>query len=151
LALYKNTLNREARLVGEADGLLTALTDYWKKTGTPLFVSEGTSEKKIESIQSSKYLSTVYERYLPREKSDITIVGWGMGKQDAHILKKLQESKCPKYAVGIHTAKRATKTIKNEINRFNEALEPFIDLNSVIFFDSASVGCWVNGDTSNAS
>lgn len=146
LALYKNTLNREARLVGEADGLLSALTDYWKKTGTPLFVSEGTSEKKIESIQSSKYLSTVYERFLPQEKSNITIIGWGMGKQDAHILKKLKESNCKKYAVGIHTAKRATKTIQNEITRFTEALEPFIDLNSITFFNSSSPGCWANGD-----
>lgn len=144
LALYKNRRNTESRLVGKSDRLLNALTGYWNNSGIPLFVSEGTTEDKILKIQQSKYLKAVYSEYLPKSKIDITIVGWGMGKQDAHILEKLTKSGCQKYAVGVHTAKRTPKTIQNEINRFTEALEPYINMNSVTFFDSSSPGCWAN-------
>jgi hypothetical protein len=144
LALYKNTKNTESRLVGESDGLLNELTSYWNKSGIPLFVSEGTSDDKIQSIKASKYLTSVYETYLPKNKSDITILGWGMGKQDAHILAKLRESACEKYAVGIHTTGRKAQTIQNEINRFTETLEPFVDRNAITFFNGSSAGCWAN-------
>lgn len=144
LSLYKAKSKTESRLVGQTDGLLAALTRYWNYSGAPLFISEGTSENKVQAIRASKYLSMVFDEYLPREKSNITIIGWGMGKQDTHILEKLKDSKCKKYAVGVYKGKRANKTIEKEITHFTEALEPFINLNMVTFFDSSSAGCWAN-------
>lgn len=144
LALYRNRLGAESRLVGESDGLLQALTRYWSKTGGPLFVCEGTTSKKQEAIQASQYLSFVFNKALPSSKDNITILGWGMGKQDSHILSQLALSNCKKIAVGVHTQNRIEKTIQNEIVRFSEALEPYVNLDNVTFFNSSGAGCWAN-------
>ncbi len=151
LALYKNRRNTESRLLGESDGLLAALTSYWNNAGIPLFVSEGTSESKILTIQASKYLRMVYEDYLPKPKSNITIIGWGMGKQDTHILQKLAFSNCQKAAVSIRKAGKSRKQLDKEKDGMSEMLSKYAGINQVVFFDSLSSGFWANGDNVNAN
>jgi hypothetical protein len=75
---------------GEPEDLLDKVVHKWESGDyAPLFVSEGTSEQKLQAINRSPYLMSVYKSVLGDLGSRVVIFGWSMRDEDDHILKAI--------------------------------------------------------------
>ncbi|MBT5766541.1 MAG: DUF4917 family protein, partial [Kordiimonadaceae bacterium] len=94
----------DEKIIAEGSTLLETIIGQWNKdTCLPLFVSEGNSEKKMQFIRRSKYLSTIYHEILPKSGPTLVIMGWSMDiKVDAHILKQIGKGNYEKIAIAVH-------------------------------------------------
>lgn len=76
LVLARNIVDAELKLAGNGDGLLESILLAWQtERYVPLFVSEGTARQKINAIQNSSYLNTVYREVLPSLSQDLVVFG----------------------------------------------------------------------------
>lgn len=140
LVLCRNKIEEEIKLRSKSPGLLESVLTTWESEEyVPLFVSEGTKEQKIRSIQGSHYLSTVYREVLPAPKYSITIYGWAIGEHDIHILSKLYDPLLSRVAISVHENDQAYCNRTYQI--ISQHMKQDID---VVFFDSRSQGCWNN-------
>ncbi|MFT9383083.1 MAG: DUF4917 family protein [Acetobacter orientalis] len=139
LALCRDTVGREKKIHSDDAGLLAAIVENWRtEKCVPLFVSEGTAEQKIASIQKSYYLSTIYREVLPQTHSNLTLYGWGLGDQDRHLLRRMR-SRLFFQRVSVSVFRRD----QDYCYRAYRAIKH--DLGDVLieFFDSESPGCWI--------
>lgn len=140
LALSRYIDGGEKKIHRNDDDLLNSILKEWEGgDGVPLFVSEGRSQQKISSIHSSNYLSTVYWEVLGEQRSSLVIYGWGVAKQDHHLLERMKRSGVEKIAVSVHNGDQGYICKTREILRsyFGEDVE-------LRFFNSNSPGCWVH-------
>lgn len=135
LALCRDLLDNEDKIHDQGKGLLGAILHAWS-TGEfiPLFVSEGTSAQKLSAIQNSYYLSTVYREVIPSLEGTLTIFGWGMGEQEAHLLQRLSKSDVDRVACSVYRGNQqfceaACRTLRDHLGDID-----------VVFFDSATTG-----------
>jgi hypothetical protein len=166
---YDKILN-EVKLKANSDNLIESITREWKSENyNPLFISEGSSQQKINAIQRSTYLNTVYRNILPRlaqatsfnhypyqiEPSAITgdtkyllkcktlvIYGFGFGEQDKHILDKILMTH-PLFRVTCI----AISVYNNDMSYCHyivSLLRNYKKNLHIYFFDSKSQGCWNN-------
>ena len=145
LALYQTIGGEESKLVSNKSGLLAAITERWQRNdGQPIFVCEGSATDKVANISKSNYLSHVFLQELPAFKKSVTVYGWGMGRQDTHILEQLAKAKCGSAAVSVFRTGKSDKQIVKEINHMQEMLGEHANIVEVHFFDASSAGCWTN-------
>lgn len=142
LLLARNIVEKEFKIskIGNNDLLDTILTAWESEEAIPLFVSEGTSQQKINAIKKSNYLNTIYRETLGGETRKIVIYGWGLGDQDIHILHALKKYSVFAYIFGI-------SVYGNDqvfCNRVEELLKREFYNCKVYFFNSQSAGCWNN-------
>jgi len=141
LVLARNVVEIENKLTAGVDSdLLRSILHLWV-TGSfiPLFVSEGTSSQKINAIQNSHYLYTVYREVLPSLENSLVIYGWGFGEHDIHIVNRLKESNISRVAISVLGNDQAYCT------RVSQIIFDIFDRNiDVKFFDSLGDGCWNN-------
>ena len=145
LSIFRDAKNTETKVQrGDFEDLLEVITSQWEDNKIPLFVAEGTGTKKLESIKSSPYLSTIFYEVLPdliTQKANLVIYGWSLGEQESHLVKQIFKNKqSGKVAISIfqnnqEECHRIYRLIKNE------KVAPNIE---VEFFDSQSSGCWNN-------
>lgn len=145
LSIFRDAKNTETKVQrGDFEDLLEVITSQWEDNKIPLFVAEGTGTKKLESIKSSPYLSTIFYEVLPdliTQKANLVIYGWSLGKQESHLVKQIFKNKqSGKVAISIfqnnqEECHRIYRLIKNE------KVAPNIEIE---FFDSQSSGCWNN-------
>lgn len=145
LSIFRDAKNTETKVQrGGFEDLLEVITSQWEDNKIPLFVAEGTGTKKLESIKSSPYLSTIFYEVLPdliTQKANLVIYGWSLGKQESHLVKQIFKNKqSGKVAISIfqnnqEECHRIYRLIKNE------KVAPNIEIE---FFDSQSSGCWNN-------
>lgn len=145
LSIFRDAKNTETKVQrGDFEGLLEVITSQWEDNKIPLFVAEGTGTKKLESIKSSSYLSTIFYEVLPdliTQKANLVIYGWSLGKQESHLVKQIfKNNQSGKVAISIfqnnqEECHRIYRLIKNE------KVAPNIEIE---FFDSQSSGCWNN-------
>ncbi|MGE8538299.1 MAG: DUF4917 family protein [Acinetobacter sp.] len=145
LSIFRDAKNTETKVQrGDFEGLLEVITSQWEDNKIPLFVAEGTGTKKLESIKSSPYLSTIFYEVLPHlitQKANLVIYGWSLGEQESHLVKQIFKNKqSGKVAISIfqnnqEECHRIYRLIKNE------KVAPNIEIE---FFDSQSSGCWNN-------
>ena len=120
--------------------LLDIVVEDWKSgNGVPLFVSEGDSRRKRKAIARSHYLNVVFREVLTDLRESVTIYGWSMGAQDQHILDQLAKSGVKRAAVSVYCA----GDVEVQCERARTRLQS-LNLNELVFFDSASPGCWNN-------
>jgi len=135
LALCRDVVDNEGKIHDQGTGLLEAILDAWSSGRyIPLFVSEGTSAQKLSAIQNSYYLSTVYREVIPSLDGSLTIFGWGMGEQEAHLLQRLSQANvtrvaCSVYAGNQRFCEAAYRTLRDQLGEID-----------VLFFDSATAG-----------
>lgn len=140
LVLCRDNVESEYKVISYGNGLLEAILQAWQSERfVPLFVSEGTSQQKINSIQNSSYLNTVYREVLTNLGPTLTIYGWGLWDQDIYILKQIALSGVQRVAVSVYGndqvyCNRVYETIR-------QVLGPQIQ---ICFFRSNSYGCWNN-------
>ncbi|ACT06330.1 conserved hypothetical protein [Dickeya chrysanthemi Ech1591] len=138
LILCRNRVEQEHKIHIRGSGLLESILESWQSEEVvPLFVSEGTYEQKVSSIQSSYYLSTVYREILTEPRENLVILGWGMGEHDVHLLKRMARTRIQRVAVSVFRGDQAYCTRVNQLIRDNLGPHVLIE-----FFDSESPGCW---------
>lgn len=140
LVLARNNIECESKLTGQGNNLLDTILASWRSESyIPLFVSEGTSPQKTSAINNSHYLSTVYREVIPSISDNLVIYGWNFGEHDIHILRRLKKTTIKTIAVSVFRGDQAF------CNRVEQMIHDNIrgDI-EVVFFDSASPGCWIN-------
>lgn len=140
LALYRNTVEQEFKIHAGGDGLLGEILSAWRSERVvPLFVSEGTAQQKVTSIQSSYYLSTVYREVLTSQRNTLTLYGWGLGEHDRHLLRRMRDTGIQRVAVSVFRGDQGYCNYAYQI--IQDDLGPV----TIDFFDSESPGCWIHG------
>ncbi len=140
LVLARNLVEQEKKIHNRQAGLLAAILGEWQSARVvPLFVSEGTWDQKVSSIQNSYYLSTVYREVLASRRNTLVVYGWGFWEQDIHLLKRMANTGITRVAVSVFRGDQAYCNRVSETIRAN--LGPLVE---VEFFDSESSGCWIN-------
>ncbi len=138
LILCRNIVESERKINSNGNDLLNSILKAWQtESDIPIFVSEGVSQQKINSIQNSYYLSTVYREVLTTLEQDLTIYGWGFGEHDLHILLRIAAADIQRVSVSVYEddqvfCNRVCQIIKDTLGRHVQ----------VVFFDSKSRGCW---------
>lgn len=140
LVLCRDNIETESKIKGNSDGLLEAILRAWQSEQVvPLFVSEGTSKQKINSIRSSSYLNTVYREVLTTLEPSLVIYGWGLWEQDIYILERIALSQVRSVAVSVYGNDQAY------CNRVSHIIHQILGTQvQVSFFLSNSSGVWNN-------
>lgn len=139
LVLGRGFHGGERKIAGGANNdLLEAVLKTWEAgVASPIFVCEGTSPHKQKSIEDSSYLQRVFREVIPAIGESLVIFGWSMSDQDTHIVRQL----------GRASLKRVAVSVRNNNLAFAQRAEDLLRTNGVedvVFFDSASAGCWNN-------
>lgn len=149
--ILHRTKSREGKIQGDKasyTSILDTIVDFWEENNSiPLFVSEGTYQEKLEVISSSAYLSYVIHDQLPNGGDSLVIYGWGIGKQDMHILEQISRGNYKRIAVSVYKGTKDDEQINREISEVTErilSVAKHIDEDSIKFFDAQSEGCWNN-------
>lgn len=140
LIFARDKIENEKKISTNGLSLLEGILGKWRRGSyVPLFVSEGTKEQKVKSIQSSYYLNTVYREVLTSLSNNLVIYGWGMGEHDMHIIQRVAKSNISKVAISVFRNDQAY------CNRVSKVLEDEFGAQCEIeFFNSESAGCWNN-------
>ena len=143
LCIFRDAKNAENKLQrDESKSLLDVITSHWCEDKIPLFVAEGTGIKKLESIKSSPYLSTIFYEVLPSlvaENKNLVIYGWGLGEQESHLIQQIfKQGTVGKVAISTYSKEQ------KECHRINTLIKVIAPKIEVEFFDSQSSGCWNN-------
>jgi hypothetical protein len=138
LALARGLDDAEFKIASNGQDLLTRVLEVWQNgEGVPLFVCEGTSDYKLKAITGSSYLQRVAREVIPRIGESLVIYGWGIADQEAHILKRVSQSRCQRAAVSVYN--RNAEFMHHAEEKLHD-----VGITEVIFFDSASPNCWNN-------
>jgi hypothetical protein len=138
LALTRTRGEIESKITAGGAALLDSILNEWANGDVvPLFVCEGTSLHKKDSIHSSSYLQRVYREVVPDLGASLVIYGWGIGQQELHLLEQIRRARCQRVAVSVCGDDQAYA------QRVEEQLHA-IGIADVRFFDSLSPGCWNN-------
>lgn len=138
LVLSRNRVETEFKILNAGIGLLESILQAWESEQVvPLFVSEGTPQQKINAIQSSGYLNTVYREVLANLEPALVIYGWGFWEQDLYILQRIALSRIQRVAVSVYMGDQAY------CNRVSHIMSQYLgNQTQVHFFHSDSPGCW---------
>lgn len=107
----------------------------------PHFVSEGTSEEKLDRIRHSAYLSRG-ERSLYAISGDLFLFGWAMSASDVHLLRAIRKSRVRRLFVGLFgdPDSEDNEALVARAESLAEARRgPALEL---VFYDSASARPW---------
>lgn len=144
LVFARDKIENEVKIrATTGNALLESILEKWENGSyIPLFVSEGTSDQKLKSIQSSYYLNTVYREVLTDINETLVIYGWGLGEHDLHIINRICSGGTRKFAVSVFPdgkeeayCNRASQIIKDACNGEEVQIE---------FFCTTSEECWIN-------
>ncbi|AEL27388.1 DUF4917 family protein [Cyclobacterium marinum] len=115
--------------------LIKVITDEISKDNYPLFISEGTSEMKLKSIQSNNYLTYCFRELKENKNKNIVIYGQSLSDQDSHIVKEIDKN-YDKIAISIRVSENKTiNELKSEMNRIKSILSNA----EIVFYDSSSL------------
>lgn len=139
LILARDKIENERKISSNGLSLLDSILEKWERGSyVPLFVSEGTKDQKIKSIQNSYYLNTVFREVLSSLPNNLVIYGWGLGEHDMHIIQRMAKSGISRVAISVFGNDQAY------CNRVNKIIkDEFGDKCEIVFFDSESPGCWI--------
>ena len=131
--LWRNRAGICGKWTSSQSNLLSVLNNYSATSDKqPMFVSEGTSRRKLASIRRSEYLTFCLTE-LKDDSCDTVVFGHGLGREDAHVLRALNQGPNRRIAVSMHPG-RPEKKIQEEKARIVAAL----DHPRVVFFDSTT-------------
>lgn len=143
LILVRDKVESEIKLTKGDVCLLDEILDAWaSEKCVPLFVCEGHSQQKIKAIEGSHYLSVIYREVYQKIGEKLVIYGWGLGKQDEYILKRIAKSNIKSIAVSVYGDNQAY--CNHVISAIHQVIPPCRV--KIDFFASDSPGCWNNID-----
>jgi hypothetical protein len=139
LARYFDESERKIKAAGGQDLLDRILAEWEGEHAVPLFVCEGMSDHKVNSIAGSSYLQRVYREVLPNMGESLAVYGRAMGDQEEHILRKLKQARPKRVAVSVYQGNE--EYMRHAKDKLQEAGFP-----EPVFYESTSPGCWNNPD-----
>lgn len=114
--------------------LLQTIQDQIKGSRMPLFVSEGTWQRKLNTIRSNAYLSFAMERF-QRAREHLVIYGGSLAPDyDQHILDALNKKK-RRIAISLYIGDKDETVLKAEMHTFRARLAA----HDVWFFDAGTL------------
>lgn len=139
LVLARRKTSLEGKIsVQRTYNLLEEIFDSWESGAlVPIFVCEGTSAHKLNSIRDSSYLQRVYREVMPAVGESLVVYGWSMSAQDNHIVECLKKGNIRRVAFSVFSD---DQELAEEI----EGRLTAAGVREVLFFDSSSEGCWNN-------
>ncbi len=118
--------------VSDGAGLLRLGTLFGqRRSRRPLFVSEGTSQRKLRTIRRSDYLSFALES-LREDERDLVIFGARLAAQDDHVVLALRTGRRRRIAVALRPA--GSEAILGLKGYYTEKLTG----HNVVFFDATT-------------
>ncbi len=141
IALVTDLAGNERKVVVTTSAsLLKQIERTWNSEHyVPVFVTEGSSERKLSAIYRSTYLTTVYEDVLPDVGVSLVTFGWSFGDADQHILESLSRGSLRRIAVSIYTKNPEWRSVRENIRaKIRKVFQPR-NRPEVVFFDSSSV------------
>lgn len=131
----------------DADHLDTIFQKWNTGHYSPIFICEGESKRKFDSIKSNSYLSTVYYDVLNQHYlgDSIAFYGFNFGDQDEHIIARFADvsRKNPIRNIAVSVFKNGEEV--NYMDRVNKIINNKIGRNIIVeFYDSTSSACWNN-------
>lgn len=131
----------------EANSLLQKILSLWGSEHPlyPLFICEGSSTEKLNSIHRNYYLRYVYNNILPDLPNNIICYGWSLSENDEHILKQiLSASKSKKIYISIHKGTKDDTELEAECATIRKRIKKINKKTEIYFFDTNDEGCWLN-------
>ena len=112
----------------------------------PLFVCEGSSKEKVNSISNNYYLSYIYRNVLTQLPKTIICYGWSLSENDEHILKQILKDtqRNHKLLISIRTSNKSVLQIESECTNIKNRINNINNNTEIHFFDSSDEGCWLN-------
>jgi hypothetical protein len=117
-------------------GKLEAVLENIYKGKFPLFVAEGTSEQKLEKIESSNYLKESLKSLESSKIKTLVTYGFGFNPNDQHIIDAIKKSEVTDVCVGLFGSDINKNNIQRIEKLFKDSGKDFH------FYDSASVELW---------
>jgi hypothetical protein len=131
--LWRNKAGACGKWTSEQTNLLSVLSNYTANSDRqPMFVSEGTSKRKLASIRRSEYLTFCLTE-LEYDDANTVVFGHSLGREDQHVLTALNLGPKRRIAVGLYP-KRPAKQIQEDKARIVNSLSR----QNVVFFDSTT-------------
>lgn len=123
--------------------LVDQIRSSLQKRHYPLFVTEGTSDQKLDRIQHSGFLNRAYRSFSGIGGS-LFIYGHSLAKNDEHLLKLIDGGKTSHVFVGLHGNSNAprNKLIIERAKLFSSRRPAYRPTLEVHFFDTASAEVW---------
>ncbi|AFR03977.1 MULTISPECIES: DUF4917 family protein [Pectobacterium] len=126
--------------------LLERILAKWMSDGyIPQFISEGTSQQKINAINRSHYLNTVYYDIFQTCHDNLTIYGCSFSENDNHLFSVLKSKKfnIDKIAVSVYGEDNEIQQYCKHVTSVIHQLSNRQDI-KIYFFKSNSANCWIN-------
>jgi hypothetical protein len=126
---------------------LTEQTRYSIENGFfPLFVSEGTTDKKLDKIMHSAYLHKAYRSFVVNtnvKSANFYTYGYSFSDNDEHISKRISEGKCKAIYVGIYgdINDSANKRIVEKVEVLKSKRSKRYNLD-VKYYDASTAKVW---------
>ena len=141
LALARDKTEKEIKISSGSKDLLESILGAWASGKyVPLFVSEGTKEQKVNSINSSHYLRAVYREVFDEIGASLVVYGWAFGEHDLHIMQRICEGGTRRFAISVFDDGNI-ETYCQKVQKIIGDLCPDDD-SEITFFDASSEGCW---------
>lgn len=142
LALVADLYGTGTKITAGFTDLISEIARSWRLgETTPLFVSEGDHEGKLQAICRNSYLNCAY-RELSRIPESLVLYGWAGAPQDNHILRSIKRSEVSRVAVSVYTGDEDWEhNCYMTSRRLRRAIG--ITTSNIVFFDSADEGVWI--------
>ena len=128
--------------------LLSTILSRWSNDMDfyPLFVCEGSSKEKVNSISNNYYLSYIYRNVLTQLPKTIICYGWSLSENDEHILKQILKDaqRNHKLLISIRTSNKSELQIETECTNIKNRINNINSNTEIHFLDSSDEGCWLN-------
>ena len=130
--------------------LMELVSTGLSKQEYPLFVSEGSAEKKLEQIHKNSYLNYCYEK-LGRIENTLVIFGHSLGDSDNHIRNIIAENKKLKTVyIGVYgdlnsnENKQLKESVQKIVSRRLSIKETKNKPLEICYFNSETANVWKN-------
>lgn len=146
VVLGSDLLGSEVKVATDpSSNLLDTIAARWEEgVVTPLFVSEGTSSRKLSSILASPYLSSVLREVLPTIGQTVVVHGSSFSDEDEHLLDAVCSGrrKPRRFAVSSNPDSPLDAAYRGRVEA-KLGMRLGKDGFRLFFYDWRSPGCWV--------
>jgi hypothetical protein len=131
--LWRNRAGVCGKWTSDQANLLSVLNNYNANSDRqPMFVSEGTSKRKLASIRRSEYLTSCLTK-LEDDDTNTVVFGHSLGREDQHVLQALNLGPKRRIAVGMYPKRTETQVQEDKARIINA-----LNRQRVVFFDSTT-------------
>lgn len=140
LFIHRNTFTADKLRSSDKYPILKRVNDNISKNKYPLFISEGTGDEKLKSINNNVYLKYSYEKIMDSQGDIFTLGCSFLEGKDDHIIDAIFSSKAKRVIVGDFEFNEAS------VARFSSIFEKSKQDNSsnieIIIADSSELNIW---------